>query len=88
MKKITKRTCIACGNIAGKKDFIRVVKDKENKIVIDTTGKLPGRGAYICCRLDCFQKILKSKSLERSLGIQVPNEIYENLRGVIIEQGK
>ena len=53
---------------------------------IDKTGKLEGRGAYICDNKDCLEKIIKNKRLERVFDMQISNEIYESLRGVMIEQ--
>ena len=85
MKKIPLRTCMGCNEKKPKKELIRIVKDKENNISIDKTGKLDGRGAYICNDVKCLDKVIKSKRLEKSLEIQISEEIYNNLRGVIIE---
>lgn len=85
MKKIPLRTCMGCNEKKPKKELIRIVKDKENNISIDKTGKLEGRGAYICNDIKCLDKVIKSKRLEKSLEIQISEEIYNNLRGVIIE---
>ena len=62
-----------------KKDMIRILKTQENEIVLDATGKLNGRGAYICTSIECFQKAKKSKGLERSFKMSIPQQIYENL---------
>ena len=85
MKKIPLRTCMGCNEKKPKKELIRIVKDKENNISIDKTGKLDGRGAYICNDIKCLDKVVKSKRLEKSLEISISEEIYNNLRGVIIE---
>lgn len=87
MKKIVQRTCIGCNSKKEKKDLIRIVKQEE-KIVVDKTGKLCGRGAYICGDKDCFEKMKKTNKLERALETKIPEEVYEELRGVILEQGK
>jgi predicted RNA-binding protein YlxR (DUF448 family) len=63
-----------------KKELIRVVKNKENEISIDFTGKKPGRGAYICRSLSCFEKARKGKRLERAFEASINEEIYELLR--------
>lgn len=86
MKKIPLRTCMGCNSKKSKKELIRIVKDKENNISIDRTGKLEGRGAYICDNIECLEKIIKSKRLERVLEAQISEEIYNNLRGVIIDK--
>lgn len=80
MKKLPLRTCIGCGNQKPKKEFIRIVKNKEGKIQIDKTGKLDGRGAYLCNNTECFEKAIKSKRLEKSFEMKIPEEIYEELR--------
>ena len=86
MKKQPQRTCMGCNQKKDKKDLIRIVKNKNGQITIDKTGKLEGRGAYICDNKDCLEKIIKSKRLERVFDMQISNEIYESLRGVMIEQ--
>ena len=62
-----------------KKELIRIVKDNENNFAIDLTGKMNGRGAYICRKAECLKKAMKSKSLERSFKMQIPKEVYEKL---------
>ncbi len=84
MKKVPQRTCIGCNIKKDKRDFIRIVKNKENEIEVDKTGKMQGRGAYICDSIDCLEKAIKSKRLEKSFEMQISNEIYEKLRGVMI----
>ena len=86
MKRQPQRTCMGCNEKKDKKDFIRIVKNKENQIDIDRTGKLEGRGAYICDDIKCLEKVIKSKRLEKVFDMKISEEIYENLRGVIIDQ--
>ncbi len=86
MKKVPLRTCMGCNNKKPKKELIRIVKNKDGVISIDRTGKIEGRGAYICDSVDCLEKVIKSKRLERVLETEISKEIYENLRGVVIEQ--
>lgn len=86
MKRQPQRTCMGCNDKKDKKDFIRIVKNKENQINIDKTGKLEGRGAYICDDIKCLEKVIKSKRLEKVFDMKISEEIYENLRGVIIDQ--
>lgn len=84
MKKIPQRTCIGCNSKKSKKELIRIVKDKEGNIQIDRTGKLPGRGAYICDDVSCLDKAIKSKRLEKAFETKIEDKIYEELRGVLI----
>lgn len=86
MKKIPQRTCMACNQKKDKKDLIRIVKNKDGNINIDKTGKLEGRGAYICDSIECLEKVIKSKRLERVLETKIDNEVYDSLRGVICDK--
>lgn len=85
MKKQPLRTCMGCNNKKEKRELIRIVKNKENKISLDTTGKQEGRGAYLCKNIACLEKAIKSKRLEKALDTKISDEIYENLRGVILD---
>ena len=86
MKKIPLRTCMGCNEKKPKKELVRIVKNKDGEIFIDRTGKADGRGAYICDKVECLDKVIKSKRLEKVLEIQIPEEVYNNLRGVIIDK--
>lgn len=79
MKKLPKRTCIGCNEVKFKKELIRVVKNKEGEISIDKTGKANGRGAYLCDNIECLEKAIKTKRLERSFETQISKEIYDEL---------
>ena len=80
MKKIPQRSCVVCRTKKDKNELIRIVKNKNNEINIDKTGKLEGRGAYICDSMNCLEKNKKTKALERALEVEIPDEIFENLR--------
>lgn len=84
MKKMPQRTCMGCNEKKDKKDLIRIVKNKNGEISIDKTGKQEGRGAYICNKVECLDKVIKSKRLEKVLETKISSEIYEDLRGVIL----
>lgn len=78
-KKIPMRQCVGCGEMKNKKEMFRVIKTAEDEILLDTTGKKNGRGAYICPDGDCLKKAIKTKGLERSLKTAIPQEVIENL---------
>lgn len=78
-KKIPMRQCTGCREMKPKKELIRVVKSPENEISLDFKGKAQGRGAYVCRDMSCLKKAIKSKALERSLDIKIPEEIYAEL---------
>ena len=73
------RKCVGCGEMKNKKEMMRVIKTKEEEIVLDATGRKNGRGAYLCFSRDCLEKAMNSKGLERSLKTAIPKEVYENL---------
>ena len=83
MKNIPQRTCIGCNEKKNKNEFIRIVKDNQNNISIDKTGKANGRGAYICDNIECLEKAIKNKKIEKSFKMVISNEVYENLRKLI-----
>ncbi len=86
MKNQPQRTCMGCNAKKDKRDLIRIVKNKQNQISIDKTGKKEGRGAYLCPDIQCLEKVIKSKRLEKVFDMKISQEINENLRGVILEQ--
>lgn len=79
-KKVPLRKCTGCQQMKEKKELIRVVRTDENQYYIDLTGKMSGRGAYICKSIECFEKAFKSKGLERSFKATIPKDIYEKLK--------
>ena len=84
MKKIPQRTCMGCNVKKDKKELIRIVKNKSGEINIDKTGRMQGRGAYICNDVKCLDSVIKSKRLERALEATIDEDVYQKLRGVII----
>ncbi|MBR3002962.1 MAG: YlxR family protein [Clostridia bacterium] len=84
MKQMPQRTCVGCMQKKDKKDLIRIVKNKQNEISVDKTGKKEGRGIYICDNQKCLEKAIKSKRIEKSFETAISEEIYNDLRGVIL----
>ncbi len=89
-KKIPLRKCTGCGEMKPKRELVRVVKlpDKTDEngeitekggIELDFTGKKPGRGAYVCPSVQCLNKAIKGKRLEKAFSSQIPSEIYSEL---------
>ena len=78
-KKIPQRQCMGCRERKAKKELIRVVRGTDGVVSLDFSGKANGRGAYICPKMECLQKARKAKSLERSLEVPIPQEVYERL---------
>ena len=78
-KKIPQRQCMGCRERRAKKELIRVVRGTDGAVSLDFGGKLNGRGAYICPDPQCLMKAQKAKSLERSLEVPIPEEVYQRL---------
>ncbi|MDP4177351.1 MAG: YlxR family protein [Bacillota bacterium] len=85
IKKIPQRMCTGCMEMKPKKELIRVVKSKEGETSIDLIGKKPGRGAYICKSIECFDKAFKTKRLEKNLDIKLDEEVYQKLKEEILD---
>ncbi len=77
-KKVPIRTCIACKTAKPKKELIRVVKFND-EIKLDLTGKLNGRGAYVCNDENCIKKLKKQKLLNRTFSCQVEDSVYDKI---------
>ena len=78
-KKIPQRQCMGCRERKEKRQMIRVVRTTEGDVRLDFSGKLNGRGAYICPDPECLKKALRSKALDRSLEVTIPEEVYDRL---------
>jgi predicted RNA-binding protein YlxR (DUF448 family) len=79
-KHVPQRTCIACRVSDAKRVLVRLVRNAEGGVTIDSSGKLHGRGAYLCHNPDCWAAALKRKALERALRLEtLPPESREQL---------
>lgn len=78
-RKIPMRKCIGCQEMKSKKEMMRILRTTENEIVLDTTGRKNGRGAYLCKNPECLRKAIKSRGLERSFKMAIPQEVYDRL---------
>ena len=79
MKQIPMRTCIACREEKPKREMLRVVKNAAGEIQLDFSGKLPGRGAYICDSAACIAKLRKYRLLHKNFSCEVPEEVYARI---------
>lgn len=77
--KIPKRKCIGCGDNFPKRELVRIVNNSQEGVVIDPSGKLNGRGAYICKNPECFNKIKNNKKLDTALKTKVDEDIYKEI---------
>ena len=79
-KKVPSRICVGCREAKEKRSMVRIVKTTQNDICLDETGKKNGRGAYICKSVECLQRALQTKGLERSLKSPVPDDVVNLLK--------
>lgn len=79
-KKIPQRQCLGCREMKPKRELLRVVRSPEGAVTLDSKGKAPGRGAYVCPNAECLKRAVKSKALSRALEVEIPQEIYDSLQ--------
>ena len=79
-KKIPQRQCMGCRERKAKREMIRVVRCTDGSVNLDFSGKMNGRGAYVCPDPECLKKALRSKALDRSLEVTIPEEVIDRLQ--------
>ncbi len=79
-KKKPVRQCVACREKREKSQLVRVVRTPDGVLAVDTRGKMPGRGAYLCKEAACLEKAVRSRALQRALECEIPQETMEALR--------
>ena len=82
------RMCVGCKSSKGKKELIRIVRTPDNQLEIDKTGKKSGRGAYICYEIECLEKAVKNKGLEKALNRTIDDDILIRLRKELMENNE
>ena len=88
-KKIPMRMCVSCRERFAKKELIRVVATPDGQTVIDPTGRMPGRGAYVCHNPECMKKALEKQGFDKGLHKKVDEEtIREGLDQIREEDSK
>ena len=86
-KKTPERLCIGCQTVHPKKELVRIVRSPEGVFSVDFKGKMPGRGAYVCHKPECFDAAVKRKRFEKAFQGQVSAEILETLRAEMFPAG-
>lgn len=87
-KKTPARMCTACREMKPKNELIRIVRTPEGDIKLDPTGKLNGRGAYICESTECLKRARKNGALSRAFGAEIPEEIFDMLERTLLDAGR
>jgi predicted RNA-binding protein YlxR (DUF448 family) len=85
-RKTAQRSCVACRKTADKRALLRIVRNAQGEIACDSTGKLPGRGAYLCGARDCLIRARKGRLLERALRTELREDDWERLERAHREQ--
>ena len=85
-KKIPMRQCLGCNEHKPKGELIRILRTPEGAIILDTTGKKSGRGAYICKNPACLKKLRKNRRAESNLGVSIPEEVWDALEAALAEE--
>jgi len=78
-RALPQRTCVACGTTTNKRELVRIVRTPEMRVLADATGKLAGRGAYICHQAECWMLAVKKGKLERSLRTKLSTDDVQGL---------
>lgn len=85
-RKVPLRICVGCQEKIAKKSLLRIVRTPDEKVEVDLTGKKSGRGVYVCFRKECVVKAQKGRRLEKHLKHSIPEEVMENILGIIEEK--
>jgi len=80
VRKIPQRQCVACGQMRGKRDLVRVVRTPAGEVRVDPTGKLSGRGAYVCPEAACVDRALREGRLEGALERAISEDVARSLQ--------
>ena len=86
-RKTPERQCLGCNEHKPKIDLLRVVRTPDGEVVLDFTGKKSGRGAYICRNVSCLKKARKSKRIDKSLEIEIPEAVYDRMESELEGNG-
>ena len=83
-RKIPQRQCVGCREMKDKKALLRIVKTPEGEILLDSTGKKSGRGAYVSPDTECLKNARTSRALERAIDTAIQAEVYDAREGQMV----
>ena len=83
VRRVPERTCVACGRVRPKRELVRVVRTPTGEIKVDLTGKVSGRGAYVCPEPPCAERGVKEGRLQHALETPVPEMLVEDLHKAV-----
>ena len=85
-KRIPQRLCVGCQEMKPKRELVRIVRTPDEKITVDPTGKMSGRGAYVCLSEECLSQAIKRKRLGRALERTIPEEVVQAIREELVRR--
>jgi len=80
VRKVPQRQCVACGTMRAKRELVRIVRTPGGEVRVDPTGKLSGRGAYVCAEAACVDRALRGGRLEGVLERPISEDAARDLR--------
>ena len=86
LRRPPSRTCVACRTVRAKRDLVRIVRSPQGEIALDPTGRLAGRGAYVCHDEACLTTAIRRGAIGRALEHAVPDDVRALLTAVIADQ--
>lgn len=86
VKKKPERRCAGCSEHKPKNELVRIVRTPDGEVKVDFSGKLSGRGVYICASAECLKKARKAKRFESSLEVEIPDAVYAKLEKELSEK--
>ena len=78
-RRIPSRSCVACRTARPKRDLLRIVRTPDGRVVADPSGRLAGRGAYVCDDAACIERAITKGALGRALKTSLPPDLRETL---------
>jgi uncharacterized protein len=84
VRKVPQRQCVACGQVRAKRDLVRVVRTPGGDVQVDRTGKVSGRGAYVCPDPACVDRACRSGRLAGVLDRPIAEDLADRLREAIV----
>ena len=79
-KKIPMRMCVGCREMKPKRELIRVVRSQDGNVTVDFTGQAAGRGAYVCRSVECLERAIKTRGLDRALEHKIEDTVFLQLK--------
>ena len=79
-KKTPLRMCISCREMFPQKELLRIVKTKDNAVMLAGDTKVNGRSAYCCRNKECIEKVISKHLIDKHFSMSTPDSVYEALK--------